>query len=582
MAAEAAQRANIARMTHANGYDVVIVCCGSEHQARYWQSRLDQARGQVLPTNATVLAVQEDWPGGAGNALGTLYAYQNAVKLAKRNHNMDIPALLEAKAISVGLYHTAGKGTRLAPLPGAENNNKPGVKLPATIKIKGENVSITILEAVIKQTGVYASSRKGRLSVFWGDQVFIPTAPVEYNPQHHVDILCSLGPMLTAEEWAAKGMDKYGLIVVAEDGKTAQVEKVTHATAVNLLKSMGKIASVGASLGSFSVSFAMLACLLEEFSQELASKQGKFDADPHLWMPMTLEQQAYLHLMTQKGIPEEIAAEHFARITEMVNKFRAEESTHDLRLFGAVDVGEGMYWWDYGQLKLYQRNTMLITQNTAEAEMMRQFFDIGVARVKDSAVMHTTIDSVSCVSACWLGRKDGRDCGSVRNSVLSNVRCNYIDVEGVVLVNVTAKSIIARPGCIIYNYVDDSDYGVELEDGQVLAGVFNEDGTQVVMRSLMSIDGGTAWQDQLDFNKHSFEEVYRMNADADPSHLERQIISAHRRLWQNISDMEAPHTAADMQHRLDKTYWTGFAVGTLSSFAALGAILFAKLLVSKH
>ena len=28
------------------------------------------------------------------------------------------------------LYHTAGKGTRLAPLPGAENNNKPGVKLP--------------------------------------------------------------------------------------------------------------------------------------------------------------------------------------------------------------------------------------------------------------------------------------------------------------------------------------------------------------------------------------------------------------------------------------------------------------------
>ena len=27
---------------------------------------------------------------------------------------------------SVAIYHTAGKGTRLAPLPGAENNNKPG------------------------------------------------------------------------------------------------------------------------------------------------------------------------------------------------------------------------------------------------------------------------------------------------------------------------------------------------------------------------------------------------------------------------------------------------------------------------
>ena len=27
---------------------------------------------------------------------------------------------------AVAIYHTAGKGTRLAPLPGAENNNKPG------------------------------------------------------------------------------------------------------------------------------------------------------------------------------------------------------------------------------------------------------------------------------------------------------------------------------------------------------------------------------------------------------------------------------------------------------------------------
>ena len=26
----------------------------------------------------------------------------------------------------MAIYHTAGKGTRLAPLPGAENNNKPG------------------------------------------------------------------------------------------------------------------------------------------------------------------------------------------------------------------------------------------------------------------------------------------------------------------------------------------------------------------------------------------------------------------------------------------------------------------------
>ena len=57
--------------------------------------------------------------------------------------------------------------------------------------------------------------------------------------------------------------------------------------------------------------------------------------------------------------------------------------------------------------------------------------------------------------------------GSVRNSVLSNVRCNYIEAEGCIMVNVTADSIIAKPGSIIYNIVDDSDFGLELSEGQV-------------------------------------------------------------------------------------------------------------------
>lgn len=120
------------------------------------------------------------------------------------------------------MFHTAGKGTRLAPLPGSENNNKPGVKLPATIEIGGESVPMSILEAVIKQTGCYAKSRLGRLSVFWGDQVFIPTVSVEYTAAYHADILCSLGPMLTETEWKEKGMNKYGLIAQATGG-AAQV-----------------------------------------------------------------------------------------------------------------------------------------------------------------------------------------------------------------------------------------------------------------------------------------------------------------------------------------------------------------------
>lgn len=296
-------------------------------------------------------------------ALGTLYAFQKASALALQKYNRDILAELQEGKISVGLYHTAGKGTRLAPLPGSENNNKPGVKLPTTIPIDGEEAPITILEAVIKQTGCYAKSRLGRLSVFWGDQVFIPTAAVSYPIKYHADILCSLGPMMTESEWADKGMEKYGLIAQCEGDKAAQVEKVSHATAVQLLSSLGTIESVGVSLGSFSVSWELLSALLKEFASELSAKTGKLDSDPHLWMPMTLSKEAYLHLMGQKGVPEAKSSSHFDRIQDMLSRFWGDFPQSTLGLFGPVDVGQGVYWWDYGQLKLYLKNSLMMTES---------------------------------------------------------------------------------------------------------------------------------------------------------------------------------------------------------------------------
>ncbi|CAN0379704.1 unnamed protein product, partial [Laminaria digitata] len=241
-------------------------------------------RGSSVAKDATVLAVYEDWPGGAGNALGTLYAYQKAAALAE-SKGFDLAGKLKAGEISVGLYHTAGKGTRLAPMPGSENNNKPGVKLAVTADINGKPSPLTILESVVKQTGVYGKSRKGRLSVFWGDQVFIPSVAVEYTSTHHADILCALGPMMDEVQWKAKGLDNYGLIAVNSDGNAAQVEKLSHSVATRLLKSLGTIESVGASLGSFSMSNLLVDALVEEFTPELTAKEGKLDSDPHLWMP---------------------------------------------------------------------------------------------------------------------------------------------------------------------------------------------------------------------------------------------------------------------------------------------------------
>lgn len=110
-----------------NRFDVTIICTTDDHQAEFWMSQLNLG-GSGDSQFPMVLAVSEDWGGsGAGNGLGTLYAWTKACAYAKDKFSVDLAALLGEKKISAALFHTAGKGTRMAPLPASENNNKPGV-----------------------------------------------------------------------------------------------------------------------------------------------------------------------------------------------------------------------------------------------------------------------------------------------------------------------------------------------------------------------------------------------------------------------------------------------------------------------
>ena len=107
--ADAARSTNVAAMNNLKGgYDVVIVCTNNQQLADYWQERLTAARGQIVPRKTAVIGVCEDWPGGAGNALGTFYAYKKGCVVAKELYGMDLPALLASGSTSVALYHTAG------------------------------------------------------------------------------------------------------------------------------------------------------------------------------------------------------------------------------------------------------------------------------------------------------------------------------------------------------------------------------------------------------------------------------------------------------------------------------------------
>lgn len=116
---------------------------------------------------------------------------------------------------------------------------------------------------------------------------------------------------------------------------------------------------------------------------------------------------------------------------------------------------------------------------------MRTFYGIDSAhRSKASETGTTSVDDLSCISSSSVLS------GTVKNSLLSNVRCNHIDVDGCVLINVTANSIVAKQGCIVYNIADGSADGINITEKVVLAGVFSEDGTHKRMESSTDIDGG--------------------------------------------------------------------------------------------
>jgi hypothetical protein len=385
------------------------------------------------------------------------------------------------------------------------------------------------LESVIRQTGIYASTRRGRLSVFWGDQVFLPTTDAAQRPPtHHADILCTLlgDTAPTADEWVAQGLDKYGVIaVVGRDTATsstttdgmpleaAQVEKVSHETATSMLSALGSIRRVGPSLGSFSVSALFLHALATEFATELLEKTTKLDTDPHFWMPLTLPQASYVSLMKQKGTDEAVSTDHYARMAAMKSSFLAAAADTGLGLFGAVDVGKDACWWDYGLLTLYHANTrLLLARNSPAADLLRSFLGIAdeTTRVLSSSTGDAAIDESSYV---FLSKFGG---GTVADSLLSRVAAPTIAADGALIVNcASTASITAGKGSVLYNIIDSTGAGIVAGDGEVVVGVTDESGTTSLLRSRMDVDGGKAWSVKLDMNDNTFEEVHKKNWNAN-------------------------------------------------------------------
>jgi len=227
--------------------------------------------------------------------------------------------------------------------------------------------------------------------------------------------------------------------------------------------------------------------------------------------------------MGKKGVDEDAASKHHGRIARMMAKF----DRGGKHVLGPVDVGGDAYWWDYGQLKLYLRNALRLTEDNVEADAMRAFLGApsrGAPPPPGESAGAFTLDASSSAADVTVAA------GRATRSVLACVRATAVSAEGAVLVNVTARSITAHPDSIAYNVVDDSDEGLVLAAGDVVTDVFLEDGTKIRQKSNLAHDGGKVWKVALDANRYSFEQIYKMNLSTNVADAAAVSAAAHAEL----------------------------------------------------
>lgn len=475
------------------GFDVIIVVASMGNK-EYWERRLEASKNEILSPKTKIIVIEEDWPGGAGTLLGTLYAWKSATS------EINLKELLEKRG-TLAIYHTAGHGKRMAPLCGTEANNKPRIKLPKIVKIENRESLLTVLEAVIFSTQIFAKSREGRISVFWGDQVFIPSNKVKRETRLPVEIfgIKERAPFFK-KDWQ-RNWQQYGIIIPTGGRGILLREKVSWEKIQKYLErdlfredKERKIALIK-SLGCFSITLPFLESLLDEFFNELETKRRNLNVESHLWIPLTSKKKEY------QG--EGGSGIYWERIKKIKRNFI--QKTGKKRIIGEKDLGERTLWWDYGHLKIYYLNLLKLVKNTCEGEAAREFFE---------------------VERYWIKRKITKKL-KIKNSILINSEIERGEIENVILIDSKIGGIKVKNGVIIYTQTKGISgpkgkqvknillYNVREErklkvlPAEVITDIIPSEGTKIRMRTSLLRDGRKDWQVRLPKNIFAYSEIER-------------------------------------------------------------------------
>lgn len=478
------------------GFDVIIVVASGGNK-EYWERRLGATKNEILSPKTKIIVIEEDWPGSAGQLLGTLYAWQ------KGGEMVNLKEILEKKG-TLAIYHAAGYGKRMAPLCGTEVNNKPGVKLPKMIKIEEKEVPLTVLEGAIFSTQIFAKSREGRITIFWGDQVFIPSGTTERETNLPGEIFgIKKRFSLSKKDWQ-KNWQQYGILIPTKKRGILLREKVSWPKIQKLLEKgylkedrEGKVTLIK-SLGCFSISISFLESLLDEFLKEIEVKRRNLTTDFHLWVPLTSRKKEY-----QLEGGSEI---YWERIRKSRKNFI--QKTKRKKIIGEKDLGEKTIWWDYGNLKIYFLNLLKLVKKNDEGEAAREFFEaekyyIGRKfekglKIKNSILINSQIEG-----------------GKLQNTIVIDSKITWAKIQNGVIISSQAKGIVAPKGKLVKNiflYNVKEEKLVRVLPAEVVTDIIPAEGTKIRMRASLLRDGKRDWRVRLPRNIFAYSEIERFLA----------------------------------------------------------------------
>ncbi len=516
---------------NSEGPDIVIVVSAQESERRYWKQRLESMRGQVIGKDTTVFSVLESYGAGSppGNGLGSLLAYQSARQESKEQAGISWKSLMDkvrrekGREATIAIYHTAGFGSRVWPITGSEYGSKSRITMPRYLNKEGSQVPMTLLESTIFQSAIFAKNRPGRVMVFWGDQVFVPTVPLQelQSPSDSpVEILALVGQFPYEDI-----INKYGLIALEAQGpgvwtaaRLMQKPKTVQ-EAQEFIAAHSQVSGMGKSLGSFTVDRRFWDSMMRSYRQELSEEnpleqsKNRADTDGDWWIPLTrlefvLKNAAadVSQFKNAESLKKFLAKERLDQpeFTERVlSLYLSSRKNSSQPFMKVINAGAKSLWWDFGNVGIeegttegiFRRNILVLLQDTAEGRLARQFW--GVPELFTGTLPGTQVEvqnSIITASEVLPGST-----GVIKNSVVSGMRGAFnLEVSDSFLYGITNESTSPQAPLMV-----KSEHGIAyqlklsaplvISSGHILAGVpvLGED---VVLRTTESSDAKLLWR----------------------------------------------------------------------------------------